>query len=351
MRKLLKMKYRGRVITASSLPTSISSGIWSLQDEMKGGWTTSLVGKFTAPLLDGTLILDGHGLMVYSVGFGSATVTETNFVVPVGVTKLRAIAIGAGGGASGNQNVVGAQAGSGVEAFINVTPGETLIVGVGRGGVGSDSGTPGAGGSSYIKRGGTTLIQGNGGASTLGTNTTSGLSRSAVSYDTSTGTVTIISIGRGGTGGAQSYSPSSDFNAISESVALSGAIAHAGGGGGWQDTGSSFGTGIGFGGGGGFAGDSAGPTGPFRSGGIYGFQGGSGSSGSGIQGAGPVGGWTNGSGSGTQSGASGGGGGSFGGSGVDGWTGGYGAGGLVRLWWASSLGDPLWINTGSNYGV
>ena len=50
-----------------------------------------------------------------------------------------------------------------------------------------------------------------------------------------------------------------------------------------------------------------------------------------------------------EGGPPGGGGGSYGGAGNDGWSGGFGAGGLVRVWWADSNGDPTWIETGGNY--
>lgn len=341
----MSFRYLGGVRSATAnTPSGVSApGVWTQQARFQAStWPGLNPLPYVTPLLDGTLILSGYGLMIYKTGFGDLATTTANFVVPANCTKIRAIAIGAGGGASGSENVVGAQGGAGIEAFITVTPGETLTVGVGLGGSGTSGGVAGKGGNSYIKRGSVTLIQGNGGLNTGSTNSASGLSRSTSSYDAG---VTVISRGAGGTGGQETYTPQSDFNAISVSVALSGAVAHAGGAGGWQSFDNTlYGLGLGFGGGGGWAGSGS----LTRAGGIYGYIGGSGSNGGGQIGGGPVGGWANDTNS--SSGYSGGGGGSFGGSGVDGWSGGYGAGGLVRIWWASSAGDPNWINTGANYG-
>ena len=88
----------------------------------------------------------------------------TNFVVPVGVTSISVYAVGGGAG-SGYQDSQGAGSGGGTvwTDGVPVTPGETLIVGVGTGGYGaveppggnqppntSNSGY--VGGTTYIKR-------------------------------------------------------------------------------------------------------------------------------------------------------------------------------------------------------
>lgn len=302
-------------------------------------------GQVLTPLLDGTVILNGYGLMIYKTGFSTAgsipsdagAIQTVNFTVPENVTKIRVICIGGGGASSGAENVISGQGGGGVEAFLDVTPGETLEVGVGLGGRGNFTSNPGSGGNSYIKRAGSTLLIGYGGlfANSDGTR---------VSGLISTGT--SISVGYGGSRGPSGQ----PFHAAEEvSLSLAGATAH--GGGSSQLWGlSPFATGLGFGGGGG-ARNTDDPANRY-SGGIYGFAGGNGVSTGGNAGLGPVGGWandsnTNGAGTGVLSG---GGGGSFGGAGVDNHSGGYGAGGLVRIWWASSTGDPTWIETGANYG-
>ena len=92
------------------------------------------------------------------------TASTTNFVVPAGVTNLSCYAIGGGGG-GGHSNNQGAGAGGGLvwTDNVTVTPGETLIVGVGEGGIGGTQdyggyqppGTVtwgGTGTTSYIKR-------------------------------------------------------------------------------------------------------------------------------------------------------------------------------------------------------
>lgn len=296
-------------------------------------------GTVTTALLDGSTILSGYGLMIYSNGNNYVSestpgaVATTSFVVPANVTKIRAIAIGGGGGSTGSENVIGGDGGAGIEAFITVTPGETLTIGVGKGG--SCNVSSGSGGHSYIKRGGTTLIQGNGGNSAVQYDSSRNTS---TSYDSTAGSVSVISIGYGGRGHADNSENRSDSAALSYQVNLSGATAHGGGGGVWSNGVGSPGYGLGFGGGGGFANGNFTPNG-----GTYGYSGTycNSSTTYGKDSVGPA----------AFSNQPGGGacGGSFGGGGVDGWFGGAGAGGLVRIWWASTSGDPTWIDTGGNY--
>ena len=64
--------------------------------------------------------------------------TTTNFVVPTGVTSINIMAVGGGGGGSaGGTNADGGCGGGLVWTDgVSVTPGETLIIGVGTGGHG-----------------------------------------------------------------------------------------------------------------------------------------------------------------------------------------------------------------------
>ena len=92
------------------------------------------------------------------------------FTVPNGITSISAICVGGGGGGAGTDvsNLSGGGGGGGALAYqttIAVTPGETLSVTVGTGGVGGAPNVAGsAGGNSNISRGATTLIRANGGS-------------------------------------------------------------------------------------------------------------------------------------------------------------------------------------------
>lgn len=288
---------------------------------------------------DGALILNGYGFELYKAGVGNANKFLYNFTVPSGVKKLRFIAIGAGAGGTDTYNVYGAGGGGGIEGFLDVSAGETIRCQVGIGGEGVDTGNSGRGGDSDIYQASTGyFIEGLGGYRNQDGNNLRRGSQYSGGYPSSN----VISEGTGGATNADGDS-SSNLNPIANSVYLSGATAHAGGAGGWNSHPVSFGAGLGFGGGGGFTNS----TSARRSGGIYGYAGGNGQSSTGNAGLGPVGGNPYGP---TATGSgSGGGGGSYGGGGCDGWSGGCGAGGLIRIWWASSQGDPNWILSGGNY--
>lgn len=117
--------------------------------------------------------------MVFS-GFSPASAatvdftTDTNWVVPGGVTSVHVVAIGGGGGAS-ESVVQWAPGGAGaiVTADLPVTPGETLEIGVGGGGrtggassTGAFSGGGGGGGATLIYQSGLAkIISGGGGGS------------------------------------------------------------------------------------------------------------------------------------------------------------------------------------------
>lgn len=135
-----------------------------------------------------------------------------SFVVPTGVTSLSMLGVGAAGGGSDIaplSNPGGGGGGGGALAYSNsvgVTPGETLTVVVGAGGVrgayvsGANPALAGTGGNSSVKRGATILIEavGGNGAQYAGTNTAGGAAAAC------TGSVKFS----GGTGGAAS-APSS----------------------------------------------------------------------------------------------------------------------------------------------
>lgn len=86
------------------------------------------------------------------------------FTVPAGVTKISAVAIGAGGGGAGGINDGGGGGGGALQYLneISVTAGETLTIVVGTGGAPGAIGT--VGGHSGIYRGATQLLRANGGS-------------------------------------------------------------------------------------------------------------------------------------------------------------------------------------------
>lgn len=111
---------------------------------------------------------------------------NTNFVVPGGVTQIQATCSGAGGGGGGSGRTTwgsavsvadGGPGGAGglAVSVLDVSPGETLVVTIGSGGVAgvsSGTGTPispalgtagGNGGFSRLKRGSTILVEATGG--------------------------------------------------------------------------------------------------------------------------------------------------------------------------------------------
>lgn len=147
-----------------------------------------------------------------------------SWVVPTGVTSVAAVAIGAGGGARGGTSC--RSGGGGGLAYVNgisVTPGETLTVTVGAGGVGSNgTGSTTDGGNSTLKRGCTTLVGAGGGKGTPG-----GYVGGAPIVGTGgTGGTGAFKYGGGGAGGySGNGGAGSDFNA-------NGAAGAGGGGGG-----------------------------------------------------------------------------------------------------------------------
>lgn len=98
-----------------------------------------------------------------------------NFVVPAGVTSVSAVAVAGGGGGSGGSSggdTGGAGAGGGGTSFTNgisVTPGESLTVIVGAGGLRGNADSNGsAGGDSSILRSSSVLVTAQGGKPSVG---------------------------------------------------------------------------------------------------------------------------------------------------------------------------------------
>ena len=278
-----------------------------------------------------------------------------SFTVPADVEKIRVVLIGGGGGSSGQHNVFAGEGGGGIESYVAVTAGETLNMKVGKGG-GGGNGTPGDGGTSKMFRPShsTTqpILQAYGGRSTQWThNRQNGTHRVAGDWGNAIASPLRISLTNGGSASGQGNGSTS--SAAGDLMPLTGASYHGGGAGSGQaNPQANVGKGLGFGGGGG----SWQGGGNYAQGGTWGYTGNRGGGNNAGKGPnpGPVPGFSNPEGKWDNaapqgSATSGGGGGSYGGSGCDGWNGGFGAGGLVRVWWADTEGNPTWIDTAGNY--
>ena len=185
-----------------------------------------------------------------------------SFEVPAGVTEVSAVAIGGGGGAAfctgSNASSAGGGGGGGnAWGTFTVTPGETLTVVVGTGGLGGQSSgaiAGASGGDSTISRGGTVLLNGGGGAGGVAdapaTNSSFG---TAAAGGTSTGSerdgggagglggYPRYNFGGGGGGGAGGYNGGGgnggSGNASGTTPQGGGGVGGGGGGGGGQGTG------------------------------------------------------------------------------------------------------------------
>jgi hypothetical protein len=176
------------------------------------------------------------------------TASTTTWTVPPKVTSICAVAIGGGGaGANGSTTSAGSGGGGGALAYVNnitVTPGETLTVVVGAGGVAASS----LAGTSSIARGATVLVSAGAGGSGVINSTTSA----------NGGTVNVGTGGNGGRGGG------SQASGLSGGGGGAGGYTGDGGGGGGASggfTAGSNGNGGGGGGGGGSNSTSVSPAG------------------------------------------------------------------------------------------
>ena len=195
----------------------------------------------------GTEILDMTGLSSTFTTVGSNT-----FTVPAGVTKISAVLIGGGGAGGGSGGGSGGNGGGGGGLiYVNdfpVTPGQTLAVIVGAGGIAVSGGTGGNGGNSSIT-GIATAFGGTGGAfdrdDPVGAGGTGGTGGSGGATGGSGGRATLTT-GAGG-GGAAGYSGNGGTGG--NATAINGGVAGSGGGaggGGAEGASGSGGGGVGI---------------------------------------------------------------------------------------------------------
>ena len=171
------------------------------------------------------------------------------FTIPDGVTKVWAFSMGAGGGASvmdgtGIGMIGGGKGGGYASGIISgLTPGNTLTLTVGSGGVGehANAGTSAtAGGNSTVVGGSTTYLQGNGGGAGAGHTTSDPGDQKGQGGSSSTNNVTDSYTAAGG--GSGSWFIPEEASGSSDSISTSCRFATGGGA-----SGSPFGTGMGGG--------------------------------------------------------------------------------------------------------
>lgn len=211
-------------------------------------------------------------------------ITSFPWIVPLGVTSISAVCVGAGGGSGGSgSGTAGGGGGGGGNSWLNdisVTPGETLTITIGAAGTGgaAGSGAGTAGGFTEIKRSATELLRANGGGAGLGSGFSSvggtGGTTVDVSYGGGTGGAggaPANNSGGGGGGGTGGYSGAGGAGGTTNSgIGLIGAGGGGGGGGGYQPGGTQNNGGGGIGlkitGANGVAGANNGPGGGGSSG-------------------------------------------------------------------------------------
>ncbi len=170
------------------------------------------------------VIENGQAVVInQSAGFGPGaggirftTVGTHNWVVPTGVTQVSAVAVGGGGGGAGHvsTNIQGSSGGGGgglrYIKSLNVTPGDTLVITVGEGGLAGANTFPptcnGANGTdSIISYNSIEVLRANGGFRGISTNITETISGGAGGGGTPTSTNILGGNGgQGGPGGASS---------------------------------------------------------------------------------------------------------------------------------------------------
>ena len=328
--------------STGTLTTNGNSSLNLLTINCPGG-TVSLAAAssiINLSLIAGTLNLNGYdlttgqlsssGTLARSITFGSNNINlgitsvalgqllydtpgSYSWVVPTGVTSISAVTVGGGGGAGiGGGSYASSAGGGGGLAYgtsISVTPGETLSITVGAGGV--EAGSTGTAGSpSTLTRGATVLLAGNGGG--LGAEevtisggaggTSSGTARTGGGSGGAGGNLVTDGSGGGGGGGAGGYSGNGGAGGTynNTNFGVPGFASYGGGGGGggsgnastlsggagggvgiYGITTNGLGGGVGLGGGGGSSGE-AGNNPDGTRGGLYGGGGGGGGDDSGT---------------------------------------------------------------------
>ena len=204
--------------------------------------------------------------------------SSASWTVPTDVTSVSIVCVGGGAaGGSINSSYSGGGGAGGSLAYANnvsVTPGETLSVTVGAGGLGQsrNSGTSNSGGLSRVRRGGTTLCQAAGGGGAGATSGGAGQTANigTVSYAGGSGGTPVSFSRGGGGGGAAGYGGTGGAGSNGNSFNAGGAGSGGGGGGGGASPttpGQSAGGGVGIlgqgtaGAGGNYANDGKGGSG------------------------------------------------------------------------------------------
>jgi hypothetical protein len=244
---------RGFTICMMVKPQTLTSSGWNYWFQQESSITSVQFGRYGTSngwQMKDSAALDGEEVLT--------TVGTRTWTVPVGVTSVTAVCVGGGGGGGGVYGGGSGGGGGGGVSYgsFSVTPGDTLYIRVGSGGVGglsvfsTTNGTSGQ--SSYIKtvsHSGTSLLEGGGGngggSGSTGSPGTGGSGGSSTGTARSGGTSggtggTGAGLRSGGGGGAGGYGTSGagggNGGGGSSSSEIQGGSGTTGGGGGGGNT-------------------------------------------------------------------------------------------------------------------
>lgn len=175
------------------------------------GSSTIVASDFQNGTIEDSVITfdNGNGaLFCYETTVVTTTrTTSGTFNVPAGITSLSVNALGGGGGGQGGSGAAGG-GGEYAAATVPVTPGETLTVTIGTGGLGGTTANNGAGGaglSSTLSRAGVALLEAHGGAGGATGYTVGGTgSAASTHFDGGSSPGNFLGTGSGGSGGGSS---------------------------------------------------------------------------------------------------------------------------------------------------
>jgi hypothetical protein len=234
--------FRGELTANSISATSIGNSTITGSD-IQGGTQEDPNITFTSA--------GGGTLLTYANVTTSATFTTSGaYVVPAGVTTVKVQAWGGGGGGQSGSGGGGGGGEYAAENALAVTAGESLTVTIGAGGAGGPSGAGGPGsdgGTTTVKRSGTTLVSAHGGKGSInfGNNAGGTGSTNSVHFNGGSAQIGTAGVKLGGGGGGSSAGTGSTGNTGKPNSGITGGAGGAaptgggkGGNGGTGSTGS-----------------------------------------------------------------------------------------------------------------
>ncbi len=210
---------------------------------LRPGPSVTLGNKRNSGIWNLDAISDAQGVDIQGQQEYISAAGAFSFTVPAGVTQISAVCIGGGGGGSGgesgrNEGMGGGGGGGLAWGTFAVTPGETLTVNVGSGGISTSAASGTAGTASTILRGATTLLSAGGGGGGPFRSTaagagglSTGTARQGGGAGGTGGGATGNDAGGGG-GGAGGYSGNGGVGSGTNAAGSNAAVGSGGGGGG-----------------------------------------------------------------------------------------------------------------------